>query len=873
MRTLEDRVTRLIEQIGPREAFRRLIAENNAWSLGPSLDDGRSMANARTAIYTALVAHWAAALHQARRYARPFAVVALGGTGRGEMAPFSDTDFALLFDDTLEGNRFLMELQRQVLHSTEFEAGYGFRWRPYPFALDDLPRLAEKQLNSFIDMRPVYDPENLAAAFRERIRDTYDPFEHFLHVRGFWKSQWEKAAGEWERLDRLDIKTDAMRVFLAGIWTLAGKRFESSLDIYRQLEDRRDLEAYDLLLRLRAFIHARITTPRPPLGDGLHGEDVLGFDEIAAFGEMLGPEATEEKRFEFANEVRARLLSARRRVARFTRGVIERELREGRHVHPRSPIIYGAGGLYHAESRHRADPREKSRVALSLLVASQRYGVPVDPAEIQTTFRDAGDWLTPVPELSELFYEDHGSLADTFQFLSQFDGAEDRLFPGYARFEVSLDTRILKERASFRGALERQKTRILEGYVRDGRAQLAAAVSPENLVDPTVSLSIPVEAALLDADHLAAVKLALKTKRLPVTEEDLRAAENPEMPLTDRRSSGLSGIPLAHYYRRYEGCCEFSEETLQTAEFLVANRRAFKEWAGHGLNDAGLVEDLVRLCRDEQRLRSLFVFTCADRAEWEGEKDEPARWFNIRELYAKAMRGFRPRQDATRCLEAAGYTREELAILKDFGEDFFTGVYRRYANQFGSHLLRLAEQPTDTGPKVSLLRDGACRILGVAARDFRGLAACITGALWHQGLGLRQAHLFSAMMHGLALDFFHLIPGLPPPGPAVLRAVEESIARQLHIHERDEATLPHIPGTTTLAEWRPGLYCLRQETAPDVGGLVYALAYKVFRHLQGNIFGLVAHAVKGRAYISVYHSLPKDLGLAQARTIVAERFR
>jgi hypothetical protein len=86
-------------------------------------------------------------------------------------------------------------------------------------------------------------------------------------------------------------------VFLAGIWTLAGKRFLHSHEIYQTLDDPRDLEAYEFLLRIRAFVHSRRkgkTKRRPP---GPHPEDVLEFDDFISFGELLGPEAGERTRF------------------------------------------------------------------------------------------------------------------------------------------------------------------------------------------------------------------------------------------------------------------------------------------------------------------------------------------------------------------------------------------------------------------------------------------------------------------------------------------------------------------------------------------------------------------------------------------------
>jgi hypothetical protein len=871
----ELQVREAIAALGPLAAFRQRIAENDQRARGPELVHGRELAAARTAIYAELVRHWILEQQEALGYRRPFAIVALGGTGRAEMAPCSDTDFAFLFDDPIEGNPFLLELQNQTLHSDAFARRYGFAFQPLPFGLDDMPNLSGKQLNSFLDMRPVYDPAGLADRFRERIRATFDPFAQFLHVRGFWKDAWEKAAGESERLDRFDIKNDALRVFLAAIWTVGGKRFVHSHQVYATLDDPRDLEAYSFLLRIRAFIHTRRQgSPQLAGGGGSHPEDVLGFEDFTSFGEMLGPEASEQERFEFGNRVRARLLSARRRVASFAKGIIEKELADGRQISPGSPIFCGVGGLHYRPAGPEQSGREKTRAALSLLLASQHYGVRVAPSELQTTFRNAGDWLELTPELSALFYEPQGSLADSLGFLSEIAGAEERLFPGYARFEASLDARVMAERRSLRGALERQKLRALEQFVRAGRERLARAGSSTGSFDPAADpkVSVEVEAALLDADHLAAVKLALKTKRLPLTPHDRLVREDTNLPLHERLSTGMSGIPLAEYYQRYATQCDFPPQTVRMAEFLVANRRAFRERAEAGLNNERQVAEFAKLCGDDQLLRALYVFTNADRAEWESRLTDPVRWFNTDELYTKAMRLSKPAADPARSLYGLGFTPEEVRILQDFGPDLFGGVYRPYLARFGAQLVGLAQAPATTGPRASLIREGAATIVGVAARDYRGLAAVITGALWHQGLDLRQAHLFSAMHYGLALDFFHVAQQDKPLPASLPRTVEAAIQQQLFIAEADEPGLPRVPGAHSLREWQPGQCCLRFETTHDARGTIYALSYKVFRHLRGNIFGLTAHSARGNAYVTIYLSLPDDLPLAQAQAIVQERF-
>jgi hypothetical protein len=877
-----------VREHGPREAYRRLIEENNRQISGAELDNGRALVRARTAIHTALIGEWAAAQRQRLGYDKPFAVVALGGTGRGELTPCSDLDIAFLFDDALEENPFLLELQRQTLHTDAFLDQYGFSFIALPFGLDDLPELAEKQLNSFIDMSPVYDPQGLARLFRERIRLTFDPFEHFLHVRGFWKTHWAAAAAGSESLKRFDIKNDGLRLFLGGVWTLGGKDFRHSHEVYQELPDPRDLEAYEFLLRIRAWVHLRREPARATLV-GNHAEDVLGFEDFCSFGEMLGTGAGESEQFEFATAVRARLLSARRRVAVFARGVIERELRYGRRVPPEAGgIVLKAGGLQHSRAQQVTTPEAKSRAALSMLLAAQHYGVPIDSSELQTTFCNLGDWLVRVPELSELFYETRGSLADTIEYLTQLDGAAERLFPGYGRFEASLDERVMIEQTSLRGAWVREKLRALDSCLVHGNARLNTRAG-WNPRAAELREMVAHEAALLDADHLAAVKLALLTKRLPFTPDDAVARTAAGLALHEREASGFSRIPLAEYYLPYVTEAGFSQETARVAEFLVTHRRLLKLCAESGPNDRAQVEGLVRVCGDEMMLRALFVFSCMDRLmgvpaemaalneasqrDWWVKEADPARWFNIRELYVKALGEYHPElvPDPDHALRSAGYVPEELAILRDFGADFFGGLYGRHALTFGSHLLRLVDDP-EVGAKAALLRESGAILLGLAARDFRGLAACISGALWKHQINLRQAHLFCATNHQLALDFFHVAPGGDAIPAALPRLIEHSISNHLHISDADEALLPPLDSRPTLDVTPAGNYRLRYETTSDTGGLIYALSFKVFRHLEGAIHCLTATTARGRAYITVILSLPPGRSLEEARAIIARFF-
>ncbi len=111
---IEPRVRKAIPDSGPTNSYLRLIELNDQRIREPELDNGGDIAAERSAIHTGLAAYWLEGELTRHGYDRPIALVALGGTGRGEMTPCSDTDFALLLEEPIAGNEFLAKFELKL---------------------------------------------------------------------------------------------------------------------------------------------------------------------------------------------------------------------------------------------------------------------------------------------------------------------------------------------------------------------------------------------------------------------------------------------------------------------------------------------------------------------------------------------------------------------------------------------------------------------------------------------------------------------------------------------------------------------------------------------------------------------------------------
>ena len=53
-----------------------------------------------------------------------------------------------------------------------------------------------------------------------------------------------------------------------------------------------------------------------------------------------------------------------------------------------------------------------------------------------------------------------------------------------------------------------------------------------------------------------------------------------------------------------------------------------------------------------------------------------------------------------------------------------------------------------------------------------------------------------------------------------------------------------------------------------VGAIIHALVQTVFRDLRGNVHALKANTARGSTFVSVYHSMPAEVSVEEARKIL-----
>jgi [protein-PII] uridylyltransferase len=223
-----------------------------------------------------------------------------------------------------------------------------------------------------------------------------------------------------------------------------------------------------------------------------------------------------------------------------------------------------------------------------------------------------------------------------------------------------------------------------------------------------------------------------------------------------------------------------SPEDVQRVEFLVREHLTMGHTSQRrDLDDPGLIAHFARLCGDEETLRELFLITftdlyCVGPGNLTSWKDEL-----LRDLFQRTRVFLRRGPDLLMAERAAIARRRKREALRKMGASLddpqiaaiFGGLPDRYfvensVGRIASHLEVLRRRQALGAPcalEVLPQRGRSYTELLVVADDVPGLLAKVTGVLFANKLDIMHAAIYSrepfaAVTHGEALDLFRVRP-------------------------------------------------------------------------------------------------------------------
>ena len=324
-----------------------------------------------------------------------FALVAVGGYGRGELAPASDVDLLLVHDAKPKNLASIVEPVASAIWYPLWDA--GVRLGHAVRRLRELVALVRDDLDSATSMltaRALAGDEELANEAIEAAHQAWSKrSDRFLHELLEGTRARQRSAGEVAYQLEPDLKDGhgGLRDVQALWWATA-----SGLDLCA--EDQVVLDrCYDALLRARVSLH--LATGRP--GDVLRLEDQ---DAVATEGGWSD-----------ADDLMASVARAGRSIAwvcdeNWGRLVAEGADREDRRVAP--GIVLRAGEIELADG---TDPAADPTLALRAAVAAARHRCRIARSTLDRLHDDVGPWprewpLGATDELVALLLEGHDAI-------------------------------------------------------------------------------------------------------------------------------------------------------------------------------------------------------------------------------------------------------------------------------------------------------------------------------------------------------------------------------------------------------------------------------------------------------------------------------
>lgn len=685
-----------------------------------------------------------------RRCAVPVAILATGGFGRRELAPFSDLDLLFLCEATPGAEvRVLAEALLYPLWDAKVDAGHAVR--SYDQALS-LPASDLAAATALLDARFLCGDEDLASRFlgdfHKRVAAT--AAEDFVaRLRAEQKSRHSRF-GDTIFLLEPDLKNGpgGMRDLCVGRWAAAARfgtsdpRALLSLGVMTERLVAAFEAARDWFLRVRVAVHAaagrRQDHLRFPLQEAV--APVLCPGVVAPAGDIRPAVAPAVEALMHQFHAHAKL------VRRETERLLQRATLRDDHRRSTMAVSLSDDG---------GEPDESFVLRDGALEPKDDGVFHRRPSEMIRIFSAAVELDVPLAlRTRELIGECAASLGPALRadpdagkrFSAFLCDPSDRATP--TRLEEMHDLGVLSAlMPEWEPSTGRVQHDIYHVYTVDQHALYA-----------TARMQAIARGDL--ADEYPALTEAMREVERPVALAIGTLLHDVGKPYG--RPHSVIGADLIRVICERLGC--FEAEDIRRAEFLVRQHLVMGQMSQRrDLDDVEMIADFARLCGDEENLRELYLLTFCDLVSVAPDNLTSWKETLLRELYQRTLNFLRRGPDllgAERAEIVRRRQRRAAMLLADESEEkevsdglplLFQGLPARYfaentARKIAGHM-KLMRQRRDKKVRsvvdvIHQRRLGMSEMV-LAAVDTPGLLAEVTGVLHANRIDVVDAAIYS----------------------------------------------------------------------------------------------------------------------------------
>lgn len=686
-----------------------------------------------------------ALLHPSRTRTKGFAVLGTGGYGRGDLSSHSDLDFILLLD----GDPGEHEAAIRTLVQGLWDDG----WHPGQTVLhlDDLDEgllTIPDRTSSILEARFVWGDADLIARFEHEINRRFDEtiWRTFVHEKSQEFASRREKFGDVTRVVEPHLKAQAgglrdmhhvlwlerARAAHDGHWSLPRRRGSAVAALLNRLQNARLLTrdevkrlrgSYDLLLRLREKLRERAG----------RDEDKLAVQEQPAVGAALGYEGKDTT---VMRRLMHDLYQSNERIARFSTEFGALLAEYGVRGKPLSSPLPGLPGVRHSRGRLDLDEDALATAASSpehlvaLVDASVTLGLPLSGRSRHAlrrrlkqrngAVRTPSAWAGPLEHWLEL----NEGFAKRLRVLDELD-AIGLWLPEWLEI-VGLTT------GSY-----------YHSYTVDEHT-LMALEKLDHLPDggpERVPFSLWEQCELRPVIYLSLIF------------HDIAKSREGEHHSVGGARAVETALQRLGWQKWIEPVAKLVLHHLRMEQ--VAFRRDIK--------DPGVLEQFAGIVGDERILRALYLLTVCDLSAVSDRVWTAWKGRLLAELYLETRdwfrRGEKPAEmPAAKEVERLASMVGEDDEARDTAREFLAAMREEYrravpADEIAIHVRAAATLRAGKSYVWHIEQHEGYIVLTLVTWDRTGLLAQVTGLLVTQGIGIREARIFTRK-DGIVVDRF-----------------------------------------------------------------------------------------------------------------------